>query len=103
MEWPNVEVVKEGRAKVRDGLRAVYFLSESHRLLRSAIAWTLDYYMKIVGSENLKLFVDEDGYTAELAETRLDDLLSERFSDEYESEGALTLLSTDVGIPDYRF
>ena len=103
MQRPNIEVIIGGRIKVRDGFRAVYFINAPHSSLRDPVSKALDCYMDAVGFENLRLFVDEQGDTNELTSAAITDLLTSRFSDDYELDGGLAILSTDIGIADARF
>jgi hypothetical protein len=103
MEWPQIQVAADGRVRVRDGFRTLYFISASHSALVGQVAAALDYYIDLVGSNNLRVFVDDEGETADFTTTQIPALLNARFSGDYETEGAISILSTDIGVPDSRF
>jgi len=104
MTWPKVEVIKDGRVVVLDGFTIVYFLHQSHHLLASKIERALRSYLRLVGEDSVRYYVDDEGYTAPLTGEALEDLIADRLAASEESADiGVTLLGSDTGVSGYEF
>ena len=72
MDWPEIKVMIEDRVTAADSFNVVFYLWQSHLPMVPAVEMALDQYLRLVGPNALRFYVDSEGDAQLLTPATLD-------------------------------